>query len=145
MLADMVGGDPSLDPVRHSAVHDELPPPDPGVVDSARHRLAAQLATATGPNPGEVPGDLIDDLRAVNAVLDVARPGAERPADALDLGAGLVLLCNLRLYLDRLEVDLLDGAQQVGLGWDVIAAIIGIPASEAQDRHLFLQARPGPQ
>lgn len=78
-------------------------------------------------------------------MLDAAGEGAGRPADALDVGAGLVMLANLRLYLDRLEADLLDGAQRVGLGWDVIAAILGIPASEAQDRHVVLRARPDPK
>ena len=47
--------------------------------------------------------------------------------------------------LDRLVADLLDGAQQVGLGWDVIAAILGIPAIQAQERHTVLRARPDPQ
>ena len=55
------------------------------------------------------------------------------------------MLGNLRLYLDRLEGDLLDGAQQVGMGWDVIAAILGIPASEARERRTALRARPDPQ
>lgn len=145
MLADLVGGDPSLYPARHSAARDELPAPDPGVVDSARHRLAAQLATAAGQYAGVVPGYLIDDLRTVNAVIDAARDGAEPSADALDVGAGLVVLANLRLYLDQLETDLLNGAQRVGLGWDVIAAILGIPASAAQERHEVLRARPDPQ
>lgn len=68
MLADITDDDPSVDPVR-SVVRDEPPAPDPGVVDSARHRLAAQLATA-GQYPGELPAHLIDDLRAVRSVLD---------------------------------------------------------------------------
>ena len=158
MLADITDDDPSVDPVR-PAVRDEPAAPDPDVVDSARQRLAAQLATA-GQYPGELPAHLTDDLRAVRSVLDrvvldqaarhqaardAARGDAGRPADALDVGAALVMLGNLRLYLDQLEADLLDGAQRVGLGWDVIAAILGIPASEAQDRHIVLRARPDPQ
>jgi hypothetical protein len=144
MLADRTDGYPSLDPVHHPAARDEPPGPDPGVVESARHRLAAQLASA-GRYPGELPAHLMDDLRAVTSVLDAARAGAGRPADALDIGAALVVLGNLRLYLDRLEADLLDGAQQVGLGWDVIAAILGIPASEARERRAVLRARPDPR
>jgi hypothetical protein len=148
MLADITDDDPSLDPVR-SVVRDEPPAPDPDVVDAARHRLAAQLVPA-GQYSGELPAHLIDDLRAVWLVLARLLPGvaggaSARPADALDVGAGLVMLANLRLYLDRLEADLLDGAQRVGLGWDVIAAILGIPASEARDRHLVLRARPDPR
>jgi hypothetical protein len=148
MLADIADGDPSLNPVRPFMVRDEVrdepPAPDPAVVESARHRLAAQLATAAGRQRGELPAHLIDDLQAVTSVLDAAREGADPPADALDVGAGLVVLGNLRLHLDQLEADLLDGAQRVGLGWDVIAAILGIPAQEAQDRHLTLRARPDP-
>jgi hypothetical protein len=145
MLADLAGGDPSQGPARHSAARDELPAPDPAVVDSARHRLAARLAAAAGPYPGLLPGYLIDDLRAVHAVIDAARDDAEPPADALDVGAGLVVLGNLRLYLDQLEADLLNGAQRVGLGWDMIAAILGIPASAAQERYAVLRARPDPR
>jgi hypothetical protein len=114
-------------------------------VDSARHRLSAQLATAAWQYAVQLPGYLIDDLYAVNAVIDAARDGAEPSADALDVGAGLVVLGNLRLYLDQLETDLLNGAQRVGLVWDVIAAILGIPASAAQERHEVLRARPDPQ
>jgi hypothetical protein len=74
-------------------------------------------------------------------VIDAARGDAERPVDALDIGASLVVLCDLRLYLDGLEADLLDAAGPAGLGWDVIAAIIGIPADEARRRHHALRAR----
>jgi hypothetical protein len=77
-------------------------------------------------------------------VIDAVRSAAE-PTHALDVGAGLVLVCNLRLYLDRLEADLLDVAQQVDLSWDLIAAIIGIPVKEAQIRHRALHARPEPR
>jgi hypothetical protein len=63
------------------------------------------------------------------------------PADAIDVGAGLVVLSELRLHLDRLETRLLDLAQQVDLGWDVIAAILGIPAERARHRHARLRAR----
>jgi hypothetical protein len=118
--------------------------PDPVVLDSARVRIAAQLLV-TRQSAGEVAGCPIDDIRAVSMVIEAARDGAQHPAEALDVGAGLVVLCNLRLYLDRLEADLLDAAGRVGLGWDVIAAIVGIPASAAQERHIALRARPGPR
>jgi hypothetical protein len=120
-----------------------IPAPDPGVVDNARVRIAAQFAA--GQFPGEMPAYPVDDLRAISAVIDAARDDAEHPADALDVGAALVVLCNLRLRLDRLELSLLDAAQGVGLGWDVIAAIVGIPASAAQERHIALGTRPDPQ
>ena len=122
-----------------------LPPPDPGVADSARLRLAALRALSAGPSASDAPAGPIDDLQAIHAVLLACLGAAPAPADAVDVGAGLVVLCDLRVYLDRLEADLLDAAQQVGLGWDVIAAILGIPADEAQRRPRALRARQGPQ
>jgi hypothetical protein len=84
------------------------------------------------------------DLRAVAAVLELSQADPRHPADPLDVGAGLVLLGNLRLHLDRLEAGLLETAEQTGLSWDLIAAIIGIPATEARDRLAQLRARPDP-
>jgi hypothetical protein len=125
-----------------SAVHPGvLPAPDPSVADSARLRLAAHRALSPGPPAEQTPDRPGEDIQAINAVIDAARGDAERPADALDIGAALVVLCDLRLYLDGLEADLLDAAQPAGLGWDVIAAVIGIPADEAQRRHQALRAR----
>jgi hypothetical protein len=127
-----------------SSFCDEIPAPDPDVVDNARSRLASRHVVSGGDHAGEMPARPMDDVQAINAVIDAARGGAGRPADALDVGAALVMLCNLRLYLDQLETDLLDGAQQVDLTWDVIAAIIGIPAEDAQRRHTALRARGHP-
>jgi hypothetical protein len=118
-----------------------LPAPDPGVADSARLRLAAHRVLSPGPPAERAPDRPAEDIHAIKAVLDATRGAAERPADALDIGAALVVLCDLRLYLDGLEADLLDAAQPAGLGWDVIAAVIGIPADEAQRRHHALRAR----
>jgi hypothetical protein len=118
-----------------------LPAPDPSVADSARLRLAAHRALSAEPPAERAAARPAEDIRAINAVIDAARGDAERPADALDIGAALVVLCGLRLYLDGLEADLLDAAQPTGLGWDVIAAIIGIPADEAQRRHQALRTR----
>jgi hypothetical protein len=132
-------GPPSIPPgpASHPGV---LPAPDPSVADSARLRLAAHWVLSTGP-PAERASAPAEDIQAINAVIDAARGDAERPADALDIGAALVVLCDLRLYLDGLEADLLDAAQPAGLGWDVIAAVIGIPADEARRRHQALRAR----
>jgi hypothetical protein len=124
-----------------------LLPPDPVVADSARLRLSTLRAVA-GTRPAGHPvsqlaeaasARLIDDIKAIGAVLAAARDGAAVPADALDVGAGLVVLCDLRAHLDRLEADLLDAAQQVDLNWDLIAAIMGVPADEAQRRYRRLR------
>jgi len=122
-----------------------LPAPDPSVADSARLRLAAHRALSPGPPAEAAPDQAAEDIQAIKAVLDAAGGAAGRRADALDIGAALVVLSDLRLYLDGLEADLLDAAQPAGLGWDVIAAVIGIPADEARLRHQALRARRIPQ
>ncbi len=76
----------------------------------------------------------LDDVRAVAGVRLAARYGTQPAPGPLDLGASLVLLGNLRLHLDALEADLLDAATQLGMSWDLIAAIIGIPADDARRR-----------
>jgi hypothetical protein len=148
MLEDQtVGGcgpDPADSPPNQpgAAAHPgALPAPDPSVADSARLRLAAHRALSAGQPAERASVRPAEDIQAINAVIDAARGDAERPAAALDIGAALVVLCDLRLYLDGLEADLLDAAQPAGLGWDVVAAIIGIPADEAQRRHQALRAR----
>jgi hypothetical protein len=111
------------------------------VLDSARFRLSAR-------NEGLVADPslsrALDDLRAVAAVRLAARYGAQPPAGPLDLGAGLVMLGNLRLYLDALETDLLDAATHLGMSWDLIAAIIGLPADDARHRLGELRDHPDP-
>jgi hypothetical protein len=144
MLGDEADG-VSLDSAERSPVCDETHDPDPDVVDNARSRLASHYPADEVRHSGEMLALPMDDVRAISAVIYAARSGSRRPAHALDVGASLVLLYNLRLYVDRLEADLLDGAQQVDLSWDLIAAIIGIPLKEAQNRHKALRARPDPQ
>jgi len=136
-----------------------LPAPDRDVVDSARARLAptrrrspGQSHAATGQTAAGPPARSVrhlprplDDLRAATAVAQAADPQGHPPAEPLDVGAALVLLSNVRLYLDRLEASLLELAQQADMSWDLIAAIIGIPAADAEDRLLALRARPAPE
>src|ERR1700733_1153412 len=119
-----------------------LPVPDPAVVDSARLRITAHRVLSAGLPARQGPVRQAEDIRAIQAVLDSVGDDV-RPADVLDVGAALAVLCDLRVYLDGLEADLLDAAQQVDLGWDVVAAIIGIPADEAERRHRALRAQQG--
>jgi hypothetical protein len=141
-----------------------VPDPDLLVVESARVRLAERYAAPAGQHrlqppaagePGQppaaaaddgllLPADPTDDVRAVIAVIKATGVRGADQADALDVGASLVLLLNLRGYLDRLEADLLDTIENVGLTWDVIAAIMGIPAAAAQRHHAVLRARRHP-
>jgi hypothetical protein len=115
--------------------------PDRDVLDSARFRLAFHEAVAAATPQAD---RSTADLRAVHAVLEVVRADPQQAIDPLDVGAGLVLLTNLRLHLDHLEAGLLDTAQRAGLSWDLIAAILGVPAAEARGRLPALQARPEP-
>lgn len=130
-----------------------LPAPDRDVLDSARDRLAPARhrrpararAAADQPEPAAryLPRPL-DDLLSAGAVAQQAgSPG--QPAESLDVGAALVLLSNVRLYLDRLEAGLLELAEQADMSWDLIAAIIGIPAADAKHRLTALRGRPEPQ
>ena len=135
-------GDPVPD-LGPAVTLEQIPAPDPDVVDSARLRLAARRALIVARDPDGLSAQSLDDLRAVSALLDATAADAMPPADAIDVGAGLVVLSELRLHVDRLETSLLDLAQQVDLGWDVIAAILGIPAERAQRRHAVLRARRG--
>jgi len=141
---DAAGGHAAQAP-RARANRGALPSPDPVVADSARLRLGAFRALAAAQPVSQLsetaPARLTDDIRAIDAVLASERGELALPADALDVGAALVVLCDLRTAIDDLEAGLLDAAERVGLNWDVIAAIIGIPADEAQLRHRRLRGR----
>ncbi|MGH3121906.1 MAG: hypothetical protein ACRDND_12900 [Streptosporangiaceae bacterium] len=115
--------------------------PDREVLDTARFRLSARNG---GPAADPSLSGALEDLRAVAAVRLAARYGGQPPAGPLDLGAGLVMLSNLRLYLDALEADLLGAATHLGMSWDLIAAIIGLPADDARHRLRELRDRPDP-
>jgi hypothetical protein len=130
-----------------------LPAPDRDVLDSARARLAPvrprrpDQARAAADQPAPAARHLprpLDDLRAASAVAQQAGSPGQPPAEPLDVGAALVLLSNVRLYLDRLEASLLELAQQAEMSWDLIAAILGVPAAEAKNRLSALHARPEP-
>ena len=130
---------PVVTPAPPPSSHAETP--DRDVLDSARFQLAFHEAVVPATPLAE---RSTADLRAVHAVLGTARADPQQAADPLDVGAGLVLVTNLRLLLDHLEASLLDTAQQAGLSWDLIAAILGIPAADARERLYALRARPEP-
>ena len=116
--------------------------PDREVLDAARFRLSGR---DEGPVADPSLSRTLDDVRAVAGVRLAARYGTQPAPGPLDLGASLALLGNLRLHLDALEADLLDAATQLGMSWDLIAAIIGIPADDARHRLRELRARPHPR
>lgn len=65
------------------------------------------------------------DLDAVRAVISASQ--AHQPVDALDIGAALILLLEMRLELDCLEADVLDAALDSGLGLESLAAVFELP------------------
>lgn len=141
------GRPPSGAPLPLTLIPGPLPAPDRDVLDSARARLAAAGNRPTAAQPGPAARHLprpLDDLRAASAAVQRTGSPGQPAAEPLDVGAALVLLSNVRLYLDRLEASLLDLAQQADMSWDLIAAILGIPAAEAKDRLAALHGRPEP-
>ena len=116
--------------------------PDREVLDAARFRLSGR---GQGPVSDPSLSRTLDDVRAVAGVRLAARYGTQPAPGPLDLGASLALLGNLRLHLDALEADLLDAASHLGMSWDLIAAIMGVPADDARHRLRELRARPHPR
>ena len=116
--------------------------PDREVLDAARFRLSARDGSPVA--EPSLTGTL-DDIRAVARVRLAARYGTQPSPGPLDLGASLVLLGNLRLHLDALEADVLEASVDLGMSWDLIAAITGIPAAEARHRLRELRAHPHPR
>jgi hypothetical protein len=117
------------------------PSPDREVLDAARSRLSTRDGSPVT-DPALVRA--LGDIQSVAGVRLAARYGAQPPPGPLDLGASLVMVGNLRFYLDSVEADLLDAAADLGMSWDLIAAILGIPADDAQRRLRELRAHPDP-
>ena len=127
--------------VRPAGVRPEAHP-DREVLDAARFRLSGRDASPVA-DPALM--RTLEDIQAVAGVRLAARFGTQPPPGPLDLGASLVMLGNLRLYLDTVEADLLDAATGLGMSWDLIAAILGIPANEARHRLHQLRTHPDPR
>src|ERR1022692_3213056 len=105
--------------------------------------LVPAPAPAPAPEPGRAAGSAIPrEIPAPDpAVVESAGQSGPSQASALDIAAGLVLLCDLRQYLYRLEAGLLDRAGHAGLIVDAIAATMGIPAAAVRRRHAALRVR----
>ena len=117
------------------------PSPDREVLDAARFRLSTRDGS---PVLDPALARAVEDIESVADVRLAARYGGQPPPGPLDLGASLVMVGNLRFYLDSVEADLLEAATDLGMSWDLIAAILGIPAAEAKDRLAVLHGRPEP-
>jgi hypothetical protein len=109
------------------------------MVEAARRHLTEHYASGVDLLLWETEKRLVPDLDAIKAVTDAA--GAER-AEGLDIGAALVLVQAARLGLDRLECELFDAAQAMGMQPAAIAAVLDLPdAAAAAKRHRWLEAR----
>jgi hypothetical protein len=117
----------------------EPPAPSPEMVNASRRHLTEGYAAGVDRLLWDTEKRLIPDLEAIRAVIAAAGAGH---AEALDVGASLVLLQAARLELDRLEYQTLEAAHGIGMQDEAIAAVLELPdAGAAQARHQALAAR----
>jgi hypothetical protein len=109
------------------------------MVMASRRHLTERYAAGVDRLLWDTEKRLVPDLDAIRSVVDAASAGH---AEALDIGAGLVLLQAARLEVDRLEYDLFEGAHAMGMGEEAIAAVLDLPdAATAAKRRRWLKAR----
>jgi hypothetical protein len=109
------------------------------MVTASRRHLTERYASGVDRLLWDTEKRLVPDLDAIRSVIEAAASGE---AEALDVGAGLVLLQAVRLDLDRLEYDVFEGAQAMGMGEEAIAAVLDLPdAAAAGKRRRWLKTR----
>jgi hypothetical protein len=109
------------------------------MVDASRRHLTERYASGVDLLLWETEKRLVPDLDAIKAVTGAAVSGQ---AEGLDMGAALVLVQAVRLSLDRLECDLFDAAQAMGMQPEAIAGVLELPdAAAAEKRHRWLETR----
>lgn len=113
--------------VRDTAQDDPIahPAPTPDTVTASRRHLTTGYASGVDRLLWDMDKRPMPDLDAVRAV--VAASQADKPVDALDIGAAVILLLEMRLELDCLEADVLDAALDSGLGFESLAAVLELP------------------
>jgi hypothetical protein len=117
----------------------EAPAPSPDMVTASRRHLTERYASGVDRLLWDTEKRLVPDLDAIRSVIDAASSGH---AEALDIGAGLVLLQAVRLEVDRLEHDVFEGAHAMGMGEEAIAAVLDLPdAAAASKRRRWLKGR----
>ncbi len=109
------------------------------MVTASRRHLTERYAAGVDRLLWDTEKRLVPDLDAIRSVVDAASAGQ---AEALDIGAGLVLLQAARLEVDRLEYDVFEGAHAMGMGEEAIAAVLDLPdAATAAKRRRWLKVR----
>ncbi|QXJ21850.1 hypothetical protein AGRA3207_002752 [Actinomadura graeca] len=140
---------------------EHLPLPDPDLVRAARRHLTSRYASGVEAVLWEMHKHPMHDLDAVGRVLEsetgpsatdddgtasddgagdtAGDEGTRRPAgpaSAMDVGAAFMVLLAARQDTDRLEAALFGRALHLGLGYEQIAAVLGLPdARTARRRH----------
>ena len=111
----------------------------PEMVTASRRHLTERYASGVDRLLWDTEKRLIPDLDAIRSVTEATASGR---AEALDVGAALVLVQAARLALDRLEYEIFDGAQAMGMQHEALAAVLELPdAAAAAKRHRWLKAR----
>jgi hypothetical protein len=109
------------------------------MVTASRRHLTERYASGVDRLLWDTEKRLVPDLDAIRSVIEAASPGQ---AEALDIGAGLVLLQAVRLEVDRLEHDVFEGAHAMGMGDEAVAAVLDLPdAAAASKRRRWLKGR----
>jgi hypothetical protein len=109
------------------------------MVSASRRHLTDRYAAGVDRLLWDTEKRLIPDLDAISSVIAAAKAGQ---AEALDIGAGLVLLQAARLELDWLEYETFEAAHVAGMRDEAIAAVLELPdAAAAEARYKALEAR----
>jgi hypothetical protein len=109
------------------------------MVTASRKHLTERYASGVDLLLWETEKRLIPDLDAIRSVTEALSAGQ---AEGLDMGAALVLVQAARLGLDRLEFELFEGAQAMGMQSEAIAAVLDLADAAAADkRHRWLTTR----
>jgi hypothetical protein len=109
------------------------------MVTASRKHLTKRYASGVDLLLWETEKRLIPDLDAIRSVTEAVSAGQ---AEGLDMGAALVLVQAARLGLDRLEYELFEGAQAMGMQSEAIAAVLDLADAAAADkRHRWLTTR----
>jgi hypothetical protein len=95
------------------------------MVAAARRHLTTGYAEGVDRLLWETEKRPLPDLAAVRAVISASQ--SRQRVDGPDIGAALVLLLELRLYLDCLEAEMLDLALDSGLDLGSLAAVLELP------------------
>jgi hypothetical protein len=109
------------------------------MVGASRSHLTKRYASGVDRLLWDTEKRLIPDLEAVKSAIAAATEGR---GDALDVGAALVLVQAARLDLDRLEYQIVEAADGIGMPDEAIAAVLELPdAAAVGKRRRWLRRR----